>query len=151
MSLFTISKDKFFPLWGQNCCIWEHLQSNYMFIQLWQFRIESLKKKIQALTWFKPLTSAIQVWHSSNEANKTTGSRLLNRFVINPWKDGDEVMNCRVNNEMKDGHRSYITNFWSLEKKSLKKNQSCMAPKSINQLHSGIYKSSISLYNQKRK
>ena len=30
---------------------------------------------------------------ANNQANKPTGSRSLNWFVINPWKDDDEVMN----------------------------------------------------------
>ena len=53
---------------------------------------ESLKK-IQACTGFEPLTSAIPVQRSTNEANLPTRSRSLNWFVINPWKDDDEVLN----------------------------------------------------------
>ena len=55
--------------------------------------VERKPEKIQACTGFKPLTSAIPVQRSTNWANKPTGSRLLNWFVINLWKDDDEVMN----------------------------------------------------------
>ena len=42
--------------------------------------------------------------------------RSLNWFVVNPWKDDDEnyeyikiiYVNCGVNSDMKEGHRSYI-------------------------------------------
>ena len=47
-----------------------------------QLQKESLKK-IQACMGCEPLTSAIPVQHSSSWANKPTGSRLLNWFVIN--------------------------------------------------------------------
>ena len=55
--------------------------------------VERKPEKIQACTGFEPLTSAIPVQRSTNWANKPTGSRSLNWFVINPWKDDDEVMN----------------------------------------------------------
>ena len=66
--------------------------SSQLYTQRLQLRKESLKK-IQACTGFEPLTSAIPVQRSTNWANKPTVSRLLNWFVINPWKDDDEVMN----------------------------------------------------------
>ena len=76
-------------------------------------------KKIQACTGFEPLTSTIPVQRSTNWANKPTGSRSLNWFVINPWKDDDEsyeyleviYVNCRLKNYMKVDHRSYC--YWS--------------------------------------
>ena len=49
--------------------------------------------EMKAWKKFEPLTSAIIVQCSSNWANKPAGSRSLNWFVINLWKDGDEVMN----------------------------------------------------------
>ena len=63
--------------------------------QLMQLLKENLKK-IQACTGFKHLTSAIPVQRSTNEANKPTGSRSLNWFVINPWKDNDEIVNIWI-------------------------------------------------------
>ena len=72
--------------------------------------------KIQACTGFEPLTSAIPVQRSTNWAKKPTGSRLLNWFVLNAWKDDDEVMNnymkiiyenCGVKNYIKEHRRSY--------------------------------------------
>ena len=62
--------------------------SSQLYTQLLQLRRES-----QACTGFETLTSAIPVQRSTNYANKPTGSRSLNWFVINPWKDDDEVMN----------------------------------------------------------
>ena len=62
------------------------------YTQLMQLRKESLKI-IHACTGFEPLTSAIPMQRSTNEANKPTGSRSLNCFVINPSKDDDEIMN----------------------------------------------------------
>ena len=44
-------------------------------------------KKIQACTGFEPMTSAIPVQHSTNWANKLTGSWSLCWFQINPWSD----------------------------------------------------------------
>ena len=41
-------------------------------------------EKIQACVEFEPLTSAILVQHSTNCANKPTGCRSLNWFVIKP-------------------------------------------------------------------
>ena len=88
-----------------------------LYTQLLQLRKESLKN-IQACTGFEPLTSAIPVQRFTNEANKPTGSSPLNWFVINPWKDDDELMNtkimyvnCWVKNYMNEDHRSYIRNF----------------------------------------
>ena len=90
-----------------NCGVKHYIDEDHRsylrnFLQWWK---ESLKKeqqqqqKIQACTGFAPLTSAIPVQRST----KPAGSR----FVINPWKDGDKVMNiwnsynyvnCRVKN-----------------------------------------------------
>ena len=86
-------------------------------------------KKNQACTGFEPLTSAIPVQRSTNSANKPTGSRSLNWFLINPWKDDDEVMNiwksvyvnCGVKNYMNEDLRSYMRNFCSCEKEAWKK------------------------------
>ena len=86
-------------------------------------------KKPQACTGFEPLTSAIPVQRSTNSANKPTGSRSLNWFLINPWKDDDEVMNiwksvyviCGVKNYMNEDLRSYIRNFCSCEKEAWEK------------------------------
>ena len=104
---------------------WRSSQLNTQFLQL---RKESLKKT-QSCTGFEPLTSAITVQRSTNSANKPTGSRSLNWFLISPWKDDDEVMNiwksvyvnCGVKNYMNEDLRSYIRNFCSCEKGSLKK------------------------------
>ena len=60
-----------------------------------QLRKESLKKN-QVRTGFEPLTSAIPVQRLTNYANKPTGSRLLNWFVINAWKDDDEIMTAMI-------------------------------------------------------
>ena len=49
------------------------------------------EEKNQACTGFESLTSAIPVQRSTDYANKPTGSRSLNSFVINPWTDDDEV------------------------------------------------------------
>ena len=56
-----------------------------------QLRKESLKNN-QACTGLEPLTSAILVQRSTCWAYKPSGSRSLNWFVINSWKDGDDVM-----------------------------------------------------------
>ena len=56
-------------------------------------------KKNQACTGFEPLTSAIPVQRSTSWANKPTGSRSLNWFVINPWKDDDESHICELQGE----------------------------------------------------
>ena len=61
-------------------------------MQLMQLPKEHLKK-IQACTGFEPLTSVILVQRSTNYVNKPTGSRSLNWFVVNLWKDDDEIMN----------------------------------------------------------
>ena len=53
---------------------------------------ESLKT-IEACAGFEPLTSTIPVQRSTNYAKKPTVSRLLIWFVIDPWKDDDEVLN----------------------------------------------------------
>ena len=50
-------------------------------------------KKFRLEWGFEPSTSAITVQRSTNWANKSTGSSSLNWFVLNPWKDDDEVMN----------------------------------------------------------
>ena len=47
-------------------------------------------EKIQAYAEFEPLTFAILVQHSTNWANKPTGSGSLNWFIINPWEDDDK-------------------------------------------------------------
>ena len=60
--------------------------SSQLYTQLLQLRRES-----QACTGFETLTSALPVQRSTNCANKPTGSRSLNWFVINPWTDDDEV------------------------------------------------------------
>ena len=39
--------------------------------------------------------SVIPVQCSTNWANKPTGSRSFNWFIINPWKDDEEAMNIR--------------------------------------------------------
>ena len=51
------------------------------------------KRKPEKKCWLvqDPLSSAIPVQRPTNEANKPTGSRSLNWFVINPWKGDDEV------------------------------------------------------------
>ena len=67
-------------------------RSSQLYTQLMQLRNES-RKKVRACTGFELLTSAIRVQRSTNWANKPTGSRSLNWFVINPWKDDDEIMN----------------------------------------------------------
>ena len=69
----------------------------------------------------RTLTSAIPVQRSTNWANKPAGCKSLNWFVINPWKDDDEVTNiwksymrnCGVKNYMKEDHRSYRSSFIS--------------------------------------
>ena len=60
--------------------------SSQLYTQLLQLRRES-----QACTGFETLTSALPVQRSTNCANKPTGRRSLNWFVINPWTDDDEV------------------------------------------------------------
>ena len=52
---------------------------------------EKAWKKSGLYAGFETLTSAIPVQRSTNYANKPTGSRSLNWFVINPWTDDDEV------------------------------------------------------------
>ena len=62
-------------------------------------------------------------------AAQPTVSRSLNWFLINPWKDDDEVINiwksvyvnCGVKNYMEEDFRSYIRNFCSCEKEAWKK------------------------------
>ena len=82
-------------------------RSSHLYTQFLQLQKESLKKS-QACTGFEPLTSVIPVQGSTNEANKPTGSRSLNWFVINPWKDDDEVLKI---------WKSYIHNFNDSERK----------------------------------
>ena len=88
-------------------------------------RKESLKKS--RLVWDSN-PWPLPYWCSalaSNWANKPTESRLLNWFVITPWKDDDEVMNIWKSNMrtagwriyMKEDHRRYRCNFCSWEKK----------------------------------
>ena len=77
-------------------------RSSQFYTQLMQLRKQSLNK-IQTCTGFEPLTSAIPVQRSTSQANKPTGSRKLNWFVINPWKDNDEIINilqCTVKSYM---------------------------------------------------
>ena len=77
----------------ENCGVKNYLkEDDHSYRHNLQLQKESLKK-IQACSGFKPLTSVIPVQHSTNWANKPTGSRSFNWFVINPWKDDDEVMN----------------------------------------------------------
>ena len=58
------------------------------------------KKKNQACIGFEPLPSAMPVQRSTSWANKPTVSRSLNWFVINPWKDDDEVMNTAISRKV---------------------------------------------------
>ena len=60
-------------------------RSSQLYTPLLQLRKERLKK-IQACSGFELLTSVTSVQRSTNWANKPTGSRSLNWFVINPWK-----------------------------------------------------------------
>ena len=79
----------------ENCGVKNYLkEDDHSYRHNLQLQKESLKK-IQACTGFKPLTSVIPVQCSTNWANKPTGSKSFNWFVINPWnsEDDDEVMN----------------------------------------------------------
>ena len=56
--------------------------------------------------------SKIPVQRSTNWANKPTGSRSLNWFVLNPWKDDDEEVNiCDSSPLSSHTWFSYIHNF----------------------------------------
>ena len=72
--------------------MWKMIIASTCIEAILQLRKDSLKK-IQACMGFEPLTSALMLQPSTNWATKPTGSRSLNRFAINPWKDDDEVMN----------------------------------------------------------
>ena len=51
------------------------------------------KKKITLVRDSNPWPLQCRCSTLTNWANKPTGSRSLNWFIINPWKDDDEVMN----------------------------------------------------------
>ena len=89
-------------------------------------------KKIQACTGFEPWPLQYRCSTLTTRANRPVGRRSLNWFIIEPWKDNDEVMNiwksyrvyekCGVKNYVKEDHHSYRRNFCSCKKKAWKKN-----------------------------
>ena len=90
-------------------------------------------KKIQACMGFEPMTSAISVQHSTNLANKPTGSWSLCWFQINPWSDEGMAKNIRksyiwtVDKDVNESDPCSNAHYLSRsENKTWKKIQACM-------------------------